>query len=196
MKIAINAWFYNQINTGSGQYLRYLIPALTDLDPALEVVLIVPASVYKSGELAWSQKLQRVYLEPVTVGASNFGKVYFEQVLFPRQAKALGAQVAHVPYFGSALFPLLPTVVTVHDLIPVVLPAYRGHRLVRLYTKLVSRAAHKASLILGDSDASRHDILDHLTVPAERVRTVYLAQAPHYRPARNTDQLNKIRQKI
>jgi len=198
MKVALNAWFYDQIHTGSGQYLRYLVPALVKAEPTLEIVLVTPRhqlSVDGSvggTKFAWPD---RVSVVPVSIKPGNLGKVWFEQYSFPQTAKALGADLAHVPYFGSALSPHLPTVVTIHDLIPMILPAYRGNALVRLYTSLVAAAATNADLILADSEFSRQDILTHLDISPEKVRTVYLAPAPGYEPIESWAQVEYITQK-
>lgn len=198
MKIAINAWFYDQIHTGSGQYLRYLVPALVKIDPAIEIVLIAPEQQLKTDasiggpEFAWPD---RVNVLPVPTKSGNLGKVWFEQYIFPQKAREIGADIAHVPYFGSALSPKIPTVVTIHDLIPMILPEYRGGPLVRLYTSLVAAAAANADLLLADSEASRQDILKHLALPPEKVRTVHLAPAPHYEPLETWTQIEYITKK-
>jgi glycosyltransferase involved in cell wall biosynthesis len=72
--------------------------------------------------------------------------------------------------------------VTIHDLIPLLLPAYRGNLLVRLYTRLVSASARRATAVITDSQASKTDIEEHLSLPAERVHCVYLAAGEHFRP--------------
>jgi glycosyltransferase involved in cell wall biosynthesis len=106
-----------------------------------------------------------------------------------------GADVAHVPYFGSPLSPTIPTVVTIHDLIPMVLREYRRSWRVRLYTSLVAAAATRASLILADSEASQRDILQRLGISRDRVRVVYLAPAPHFKPAESWQQIIDIKKK-
>ena len=80
----------------------------------------------------------------------------------PRAARAYEADVLHVPYWAPPLRSSMPIVVTIHDIIPLMLPQYRGGPLVRAYTQLVSAAARGATLILTDSDASRSDIVEHL----------------------------------
>ena len=195
MKVAINAWFYDKVNTGSGQYLRYLVPALIEADPSLEISLIVPRPMLTADKavggtaFAWPD---RVNVVPVDIKSGNLGKVLFEQVTFPKTATAVQADLAHVPYFGSAMSPRLPTIVTIHDLIPMILPEYRGSASVRLYTSLVAAAAANADLILADSDASRNDILARLHVAPEKVRTIYLAPAPHYEPLETWTQVEYI----
>lgn len=158
MRVALNAWFWDQPETGSGQYTRRLAEHLTALDPAVEVVPVLPRR------------------------RGNLDKVYFEQVVFPREARRLRADLAHVPYWAPPLAPTVPTVVTVHDLIPLLLRPYRGGPPVRLYTALVSAATPSAALVLTDSEASRRDIVAHLRLPAERVRAVPLAADARFSP--------------
>ncbi len=193
MRLAINGWFWHRPATGSGQTVRYLVPALVRQDPSLEIVLVVPG--WETGSREAESFLPQVTLLPVPCRPGNLGKLWFEQVTFPRLCRRLGVDLAHVPYFASPLAPLVPTVVTIHDLIPMVLPQYRGSALVRFYTSLVASAATRAHLILADSQASKQDILTHLRVPEARVRVVYLAPAPHYRPIDDPDALDAIRRK-
>ncbi|GAB4408081.1 MAG: glycosyltransferase family 1 protein [Anaerolineae bacterium] len=195
MKIAINAWFWDNPSVGSGQYLRYLLPALLEADPSLDITLIAPKPFDPDPATLHPRLKFLVTASPFGSPSSNLAKVWFEQITFPRACRKLKVNLAHVPYFGSPLAPPVPTVVTIHDVIPMVLPEYRGGFLVRLYTSLVAAAAGQAQLILADSEASRQDILAKLRLPAERVRTVYLAPAPHFQPAETWQQLVEIKQK-
>jgi len=193
MRLAINGWFWNQPSTGSGQTVRYLVPALVAQDSTLEITLVVPE--WANDRQAIGTVPERVTLLPVPCRPGNLGKLWFEQRTFPRTCRQLGVDVAHIPYFASSLSPMLPTVLTIHDLIPMILPEYRGGVLVRLYTSLVAAAAVRTRLVLTDSEASRRDILSHLKLPDSRVRVVYLAPAPHYRPVDDPDRLESVRRK-
>ena len=164
MRVAINAWFWDSPTTGSGQYTRCLVEHLAALNADLQITLVRPPTSNP---------------QPPT---SNLGKVHFEQITFPTTCRRLGANVAHVPYWAPPLHSSVPTVVTIHDLIPLLLPEYRGGPLVRLYTVLVATSARRAALVLTDSQASRRDILTRLGLPAERVRVVYLAADERYTP--------------
>ena len=179
MRVAINAWFLNQPGTGSGQYLHGLLRALPQVAGAHEFLLVVPPGPVQL-------TIPGLHIQFRTLTApfwrTDIGKVLFEQVAFPRIARRWGADVAHVPYWGSPLRPTLPTVVTVHDLIPLLLPDYRGGLPVRLYTRLVAAAARHADMILTDSLASKRDAEAHLELPPERVQAVYLAPAPDFQP--------------
>jgi glycosyltransferase involved in cell wall biosynthesis len=195
LKIAINAWFWDNPSVGSGQYLKYLLPALLEADDSLEIILVSPKSFHPNPDPPPSNLRFHVAKTPFGSQSSNLAKVWFEQITFPRACRKLGVDVAHVPYFGSPLSPTVPTVVTIHDLIPLVLPEYRGGLLVRLYTSLVAAAAPQARIILADSEASKRDILQKLNLTAERVRVVYLAPAPNFQPAETWQQVVDIKAK-
>ncbi|RMF37406.1 MAG: glycosyltransferase family 1 protein [Chloroflexi bacterium] len=183
MHVAINGWFWNRPETGSGQYTRQLVLHLAQIEPALRITVVIPGSAGPP----LPQQPPNVVLLPGGRPRGNLGKVWFEQVTFPRLARRLGADLAHVPYWAPPLQPTLPTIVTIHDLIPLLLPEYRGGPLVRLYTALVRTATASAALVLTDSQASRRDIVTHLPVPPERVRAIPLAAGPAFRPQPGPD---------
>ena len=175
VRVAVNAWFLDRPGTGSGQYVRGLLRAMAQIAPETEFLAVVPSE--ELGDLAVpGLKLDLLACRiPRQRPGSNLGKVWFEQVLFRRACQRWGADLAHVPYWASPLWPAVPTVVTIHDVIPLMLPAYRGGPLVRLYTRLAATSARQATLVLTDSLASKRDIEAQLGLPANRVRVVYLA---------------------
>ena len=182
MHIAINGYFWNQPNTGSGQYTRQLVYHLNRLVSDLDLTLVFPAVGDSDIPEAVppSVKVKRVAIRP-----GNLGKVVFEQISFPRACQAVGADLAHIPYWGSPLRSPVPTVVTVHDLITLIMPEYHQSAAAQLYTALVSASARGANHVLTDSNASRDDILKHLEIPGEQVSTVYLAPSPDFSPEGN-----------
>jgi len=182
MRVALNGWFLiHDSHTGSGQYLRALLQWLPRVAPEHDYQVVVPTQALPPALTADAQA-HGYALVPVKAGDSNLAKVWFEQVGFPRAVGRLKADLAHIPYWGPPLTSPAPIVVTVHDLIPRLLPEYRGGKRVQLYTALVSAATGGAALVLTDSNASAHDITEQLKVPAEKIRTVYLAAGPQYTP--------------
>jgi len=179
MRIALNGWFWDQPNTGSGQYVRGLSDGLSLLYPEVEFLILYPGSTAPDGVARTRNVI------PVTArveGRGHLAKVVWEQFHAPSLAHRLGASLFHAPYWASPWRCSIPTVVTIHDLIPLLLPAYRGNALVRLYTALVRATATRAALVLTDSAASRQDIVRCLRLPGERVRAVHLAADPIHRP--------------
>ena len=190
MRVAINGFFWGQQATGSGQYLQQLLSAMKEIAPQHEYLLFRPTQRTSRDSADDSARLLNT---PSSGRHANLDKVWFEQLAFPAACRQAGAEVVHVPYWGSSLRPLLPTVVTVHDVIPLLLPAYRGSALVRTYTGLVAAAARKANVIVTDSLASRDDIVRLLHIPAERIRVIYLAAHPACRPTTDSNVLVSLR---
>lgn len=182
MRAALNAHPYHHPATGHGQYLAHLLRAFRRVAPGLEALPAcdgappVPQGGWPGG---WTPTFGRT---PVDAWGADARKVWWEQIAWPRHAASRlatpgGASVGHVPYFAPPLrrSGRLPLVVTIHDLIPLIIPQYVTTPLVRVYNALVRAAAPRADLILVDSQHSRQDVLRLLRVPEARVRVVYLA---------------------
>jgi glycosyltransferase involved in cell wall biosynthesis len=94
--------------------------------------------------------------------------------------------VTHYPYF-EPYFLTLPlvkkhrTVVTVHDLTPLVFPenfpaGYKG----QAKWQVQRLSLRYASAVITDSQASKHDIVRFTGIPEERIHVVYLAAGHHF----------------
>ncbi len=195
MRIGINALFLNRQTTGSGQYIRHLVQELAKIGEENHYLLYLEPGLEENNDFQLPTSGFRVVRTPGPRLGRNLAKVWFEQVAFPRFCRREGVDLAHVPYFASPLAPTTPTVVTVHDLIPLLLPAYRGSVAVRLYTRLVAAAARRADLVLTDSRASKEDIVRHLRIPPERVQAIYLAADDIFRPVEDGGRLERVRDK-
>jgi glycosyltransferase involved in cell wall biosynthesis len=186
MRVALNGWFLGLPSTGTGHYLRELFTAADPLarQAGDEVVVISPRA-NPEVPIAVSVAPPRL--------TGDLGKVEFEHVTFPLASRARHFDIAHVPHFGPPLFPSIPTVVTIHDLIPLALPQYRGSWAVRLYTRLAALGARRAGAIIVDSQASRNDIMTHLGIPGERVSVIYLAADATLRPSAEPENAARVR---
>ncbi|HEY65359.1 MAG TPA: glycosyltransferase family 4 protein [Caldilineae bacterium] len=193
MRIALNGWFWGQTGTGSGQVLHGLVRWLPRVSPDDARWLVIPAHASITDDIpGWHVIRVATPFDHLQI---DLAKVWFEQIAFPWACRRLRVDVAHVPYWGSPWWRPCRVVVTVHDLIPWLLPEYRGGLLQRVYTALVFYTARRAHVILTDSQASRQDIIRHLGVPSERVRTVYLAADERYaRPVTEAD-LQRVRER-
>lgn len=192
MRIGVNGWFWDQLTTGSGQYLAALAARLPRIGDAHQFVLVRPAGPPAQPAPGWQFVTAATPFDRVN---ADLAKVWFEQVAFPRACRRLAADVAFVPYWGSPWWRPCATVVTVHDLIPLLLPAYRGGPLQRAYTRLVSATARRAHAILTDSEASRRDIIARLGIPPQRVHAVPLAADPGLAAAPGPPELARVRAK-
>jgi len=187
MRIAVNGMFWGMGATGSGKYIHQLLPALTEIAPTAQVTLYVTRATAASGLQGMGRWTTRPLGTPFDGLQANMAKLWFEQVSFSRACYG-ACDVAHVPYLASPYYAAVPTIVTIHDLIPLLLPDYRGSPWVRLYMRLVSEAARRSSLIITDSHASARDIERLLRVPAQRIRVVHLAADAIYHPISAAEQ--------
>lgn len=193
-RIAINGWFWEQTTTGSGQYVQHLVRHLPAVDFDATWLLICPRPLSATIERALPSPWQvYVMCPPAWLPGDNLAKVWFEQITFPRACRTLNADLAHVPYWGSPWWSPCPVVVTIHDLIPQLLPAYRGGPLPRAYTWLVGRTARRATAVVTDSRAAQRDIGEHLALPAAQVRVVYLAADARYQHVADAGERARVR---
>lgn len=203
MHIVVSGWFWGQPNTGSGQYLHRLLPHLAALNapagranaaeshghaetrsPArkadnrkpIKYSLLLPRNPVEGRQgdaLAPIPSHWATVVSPPPPLPRQLAKVYWEQVTVPRRVRSLGADLLLIPYWAAPLWQPAPTVVTVHDLIPLLLPPYRGRLPGRLYTRLVSISTRRCAAVLTVSEASRRDIIAHLGLPGESVYAVH-----------------------
>ncbi len=191
MHIAFNGWFWNRPDTGSGQYTRRLVEALSESADDLRLTVILPSANTEADQLP-----DRVNVRVATppVGGSP-GKVWFEQISFPRAAARENADIIHIPYWAPPLSSPKPVVTTIHDIIPLSMPEYRGGPLVRLYTSLVAAGTRGATHCLTDSQASRHEIIDRLAIEPDRITSVWLAADSRFHPHIDSDTDTRVRAK-
>lgn len=175
----MNALFLHYPLSGTGRYLVSLIERLGDLT-------LVGAEAFPPAESV-GREPDVLVATPFDRRQRNLAKVWFEQVGLPAAAARRRASLVHVPYFAAPLLPRVSTVVTVHDLVPVLRPEYRRTPAQRLYTALVVRGLASASRIITDSAASARDLQSRLRVSAERIRVIPLGVDGRFRPL-ETDQ--------
>lgn len=183
MHVAFNAYFWNQPFTGSGQYLRQLVTHLDRYVADVRITLLFPR--LGSDELPLDVPTG-VDVHTIQIRAGHIGKTLFEQVHFPRACGEIGADLAHVPYWGNPLQSPVPQVVTIHDLTTILVPEYRRSVQARAYNALVSAAARGADHIITDSFASKLDIVDHLGIREEDITAIYLAADSRHKPDQNS----------
>jgi glycosyltransferase involved in cell wall biosynthesis len=142
-----------------------------------------------------AENVEQYSLRPPLALTRNLSKVWLEQISFPRGCHNERADLRHVPYFASPLTGGGKTIVTIHDLIPLLLPGYRGSPLISAYTRLVSAGAKQAAAIITDSECSRRDILRLLRVEPGRTHVVYLAAHDRFKPVTDDRVLAQVRNK-
>jgi len=172
-------------HTGSGQYSAALIAALREL-AEIELVLLSP--------LPLPAEPGAIVVPPPRILASDRArKVWWEQIGIARAARQAGVQVVHIPYFAAPLRQAIPHVITVHDVIPLLMPAYAGGRAMRAYLRLVSAGTRRAAQVIADSECSRGDAIRVLALAPERVTTIPLAVSADFGVTRDGRLISRLR---
>lgn len=133
---------------------------------------------------------------PLRTRASKLEKVWWEQATLPLTTRRLGADLLYAPYFSLPLLPGAPGVVTVHDLVPLILPEYAPSTLFKAYFKLVAAATRRAAAVVTDSTYSAHDIARLLDVPRERIHVVPLGVDARYSTPMTGGEVAVLRAKL
>jgi glycosyltransferase involved in cell wall biosynthesis len=94
----------------------------------------------------------------------------------------------HMPQNGLNLPRQIPfpVVVTLHDVIPYILPQTCNLTFLRRFLKQMPYIARRADRLITVSHYSRKDILGHLEIPPEKIVVIYPAPEPIYVPLPKT----------
>jgi alpha-1,3-rhamnosyl/mannosyltransferase len=164
---------------GIGRYVTNLARAMAPLLAADERLTILHDPAHRL-PLADSAAVQ---IRGMPVRASPFSLA--QQLELPRLLRHLGADLYHSAYFLMPYAPGpqgAPTLLTVYDLIPLLLPqqsTLRARVLARWATRLALRAAR---CVIAISEATRRDYLAHFHLLPERIQAIPLAADPAFRP--------------
>lgn len=185
LRVGFDAAMLRAPHTGSGQYSTALIAALRDL-AEIEVTLLSPTPLA-------TEPNALVAPPPRYLTGERLRKVWWEQIGIDRAARQAGVAVVHIPYFAAPLRQTIPHVVTVHDVIPLLMPAYAGGRAMHAYLRLVSAGTRRAAQVIADSECSRRDAIRVLGLIDECVTAIPLAVSAHYGTVRDGPLIARLR---
>lgn len=116
----------------------------------------------------------------VQVSASPFSLA--QQWKIPRKLQPVDPDIYHsftsfMPYRLS-----VPTVLAVHDLIPIHLPRYNSSRARLFFRFCMSLALRSTRRVISNSEATRRDFLDYYHLPEDKIVTIPLAAGEAFHP--------------
>ncbi|MFH1970115.1 MAG: glycosyltransferase family 1 protein [Verrucomicrobiota bacterium] len=196
MKIGIDArWIFKELS-GIGSYTRELIRHLARLDRVHTFVIYFSDPALRD----------RTVVETDLDRAPNFSTCLLpfglfsirNQLRLPGLLAEAALDVFHSPNYMIPLraFPRerpgrIRCVTTIHDLIPLMFPAYAPRawkrRFFLLYRWLMHEVAVRSDLVLTDSRSSQDDVVRYLRLPPERVLAIPLGVLPKFQPPARTD---------
>ena len=169
MKIAFDARLLSQPNFGLPRFLRDL---LGGLDSRAEFSLELLSSVQPTGDLP-----ARAAVRLIRPFSPRFFPLW-EHVSLPMHLDRY--DVYHAPNnLGLPLFPTrVPTVLTLHDIIPFFVPGVLSGAKYRYFTASVRISLDRATVVVFDSAAVRDQIVDIFPTVAAKSRVVHLGIDP------------------
>lgn len=180
-------------HSGTATYVRQLLRHLPEVAPDLTFRLF----------MRWSRErfpgitVERVGspLAPFNRGrglGAQADKLVWEIGVLPL-ASALRRQVLlHSPTFAAPLTSATPVIVTIHDLIPLVLPGYHRSRQSAVYSRLMAGTVKRSLSIITVSEHSKRDIMRTLGMQEDRVRVTYEAPGAEFGPLREHGEEERV----
>jgi glycosyltransferase involved in cell wall biosynthesis len=157
---------------GIGTYIRNLVRTLARLDQENRYTLIVGPKQTELADLGPNFHIAE-YSRPDTDILQN--------ATFPYFLRRFRADLVHIPFNSVAYLMPKPYVVTIHDMSTLLFPL-RGDLRAAMHAERYRRGAARAARIIAVSNATRRDIESVLRIPPERIRTIYSAPDPAFRP--------------
>lgn len=183
MKVGINNNFRRFTACGQGRYFLGLLTALRYVDRSTEYVEIGPPD----GETELEGRVRK-----------SFREAGWEILGATLDAYRQRIDLLHNPYWTSPLFPLPRTVVTVHDIVPVMpgFEMYCQNLRSWAYYRLMSYTTRHASAIIADTRAAADDIQATLGISGRKIHVIPLAPDPSFGPATDGIAVERLRKEF
>ncbi|WP_294374849.1 glycosyltransferase family 1 protein [uncultured Clostridium sp.] len=183
MKIAIDARGADLYNgTGIGTYTFNLINNMINLNSSNKFMLFCSGSLNKNFNKSNTEILF----------SSGHHGTFYEKYYFPSKIKNSNIDLYHIPQNGIGFnYDVdIPTVVTIHDLIPYIMPETVGKGYLERFLRDMPNIIRKSAAILTVSEYSKKDILKFFSFyPENQIYVTPLATNSKFKP------LDKIQSK-
>lgn len=171
---------------GIGRYVKNLAQALMpQLEPAERLTILYDAH----------HPLPLTAAPHVILKAVNIAPFSLQQQWKIRQLlQELHTDLYHSSYYLMPYWPGVPTLLTLYDMIPILLPQHTSLRARILFRGMMKLALGTAQHTLAISEATRQDFLQYFHIQATKITTVPLAADPDFHP-QTPQALQDIREK-
>jgi glycosyltransferase involved in cell wall biosynthesis len=182
-------------HSGSAVYARHLASLLPEVAPDMSFRLFLrnAAGSVKAPSERLTSPLAR-FNSGKGVGA-RADKLAWEVVSLPMVSAARGETLLHYLYFAAPPLAASPVVVTIHDLIPLVIPGYHRSRQSALYSRFMAITVKRCAAIVTVSYHSKRDIVRLLKVPEDRVFVTYEGADESFCPESGRGEVEALRDK-
>jgi len=187
MRVAVNAAFFRPADIGgSGVYLQNLIPRLLKLDSELDLILFAPPDALSMFED--NPRLKKRALP----GADRFQRrIYYEQVLIPKAARATGAHLIFSAGTSGPLMSPVPHISALMDLQHRHYPEYFSLRTRAFRWVFWEGAIKRADAVVAISEFTKNDLIAQLGIDAEKIEVIHLGAETREPPADVVEAVSK-----
>lgn len=135
----------------------------------------------------------RYYKNSAAGTLSTFDRIKWESFSLPKYAAKDKVDILHIPGFaGPVSRGKYKRVTTVHDLIGMVYPQNLAPVSRFYWQRWLPACVKKSDFIIADSENTRKDIIRLTNIKPERIRVIYLAPAPKFKPIDKSESLKAI----
>ncbi len=183
MRIGIDTRLVDYRQAGITQYTLQLVNAFAHCDTQDEFVLLQSRRRHEPLSTARGFSHRRIYTPPHHT---------LEQFSLPLEISSLRLDVLHSPDFIPPLRRNCRSVITIHDLNFVLYPHFLTKSSARYYGQ-IDEAVRRTDAIIAVSQATKQDVMRLLGVPEAKIRVIYEAANPVFRPLESDDLLPRVR---
>jgi alpha-1,3-rhamnosyl/mannosyltransferase len=175
LNYAIDGRYIQDHFPGIGRYTYNLIDALARSAPTDRFVVLCNPSL-RNSRYDLAALARHPNLELVRVNAPTFSlREQFELL-------TLNVELVHSPYYLKPYLLRLPSVVTLFDVIPLVIPHAVSWRARWFFRWAAWLAAKTSARVIVPSHATRDDLIAHLHLPYEKIAVIPLAPDSRFAP--------------
>jgi glycosyltransferase involved in cell wall biosynthesis len=195
-EIGLNGLLLDSPHSGTATYTRNLAYWLPRVAPDFTYRLFVRHA--DPHELSIPIGLLTTPIAPLNRGTATIArldKLAWETIMFPLAALRHNQALIHSLYWAAPIIKPLPTVVTIHDLVPLLMPGYHRGRASALYARLMARAVRGAAAIITVSAHASQEISRTLHIPVTRIHITPEAADERFSPHPTPDEAATLRAK-
>lgn len=188
MKVAIDARGINWYKgTGISTYTENLLRSFLSLESSIDYTIYWSGDGYEDFRKSNSNVIM----------ASKKHHKFFEEYYFPNNIEKNKINIFHIPQNGIGLLEDTPckSVVTLHDLIPYVMPETVGKGYALKFLKEIPKIIANSDAILTVSEWSKKDILRFFPIDEKKIFVTPLAADIKYKPLDKENCRTKLKER-
>lgn len=189
MSILINALLLNNRFSGMQYSTENLLKAISKLTPTENRIEVLISQDY-AGNLSANKTLKMNRLAFSTL--NRLRRIYYENFELLHYLNKNKFSLYHstsniLPYFSK-----VPSVLTVHDLVPVDYPEYSSIETSIYYRLFLSRSVHKAKKIIAVSNKVKEDIINRYGTDPIKIHVIYHGVEEEFKKIHDPQLLQRV----